>query len=129
MPDNQETPSKELGQKGGDLSDKVQWSVGDYALYDGIRFIPCAIYNQEQVIALVKQLTTTQQALDSAVAALEWQPIETAPKDGTPILVAVKGYIRAQIDYYHMEARKFFNWGDLIIAWMPLPNPALASKE
>jgi hypothetical protein len=66
---------------------------------------------------------------------MEWQSIDTAPKDGTPILVYEGGAI------YTAKFDKFFSWSDetgwrlpdmLDITgdvsaepthWMPLPEP------
>lgn len=55
---------------------------------------------------------------------MEWQPIETAPKDGTPVLVATAFWVR---DAYWSHA--FEGWYSNHSAvpppthWMPLPPP------
>lgn len=69
---------------------------------------------------------------------MEWQPIETAPKDGIEILVYVppsayrNGYVRSvqwrerDIDYWHVEDNKngpFPLRGGIPTHWMPLPEP------
>jgi hypothetical protein len=62
----------------------------------------------------------------------EWQPIETAPKDGTLILVIRKGYNPATAwfeertqRFEHCEECSFSNpsheWK--LTHWMPLPEP------
>lgn len=95
MPDNQESPSKELEQKGGDLSDKLLpcpfCNPGSVKLSNATPYAyppfsvacrRCGIkiggYTaKEEAIkawntrAPSEQLTTTQQALDSAVEALK----------------------------------------------------------
>lgn len=57
---------------------------------------------------------------------MEWQPIETAPKDGACVLITGEGLVR--------ECRSFRDdWGDPVYSewffeatpthWMPLPEP------
>jgi len=68
----------------------------------------------------------------------DWQPIETAPKDGTEILVFVppstytRGYVRSvqwrdhDIDFWHVEDNKhgpFPLRGGSPTHWIPLPEP------
>ena len=67
----------------------------------------------------------------------EWQPIETAPKDGTKVLAAHFGdkssnwYGRMAVDFYHDAAAgdAFTGWGAFnsrhwpATHWMPLPEP------
>jgi len=66
-----------------------------------------------------------------------WQPIETAPKDGTPILIACSYGLGVRIGQWHdyhdnANTRQLGpRWGFLFIAgrdvdpthWMPLPAP------
>lgn len=68
-----------------------------------------------------------------------WQPIETAPKDGTWLLLAgPSGYIstplRVEVCHYDAEFRPLQPWvnhagdsfldgGNAPTAWMPLPPP------
>ena len=62
---------------------------------------------------------------------MNWRPIETAPKDGTPILVWVRKHQEVLIVFY--EERGKFCWreypeGDrwnknLVTHWQPLPEP------
>jgi hypothetical protein len=62
---------------------------------------------------------------------MKWQPIETAPKDGTRvILCAVDGnYPRVAEGYYQRDGWHWStdeNWRDSEMApthWMPLPVP------
>jgi len=71
----------------------------------------------------------------------QWEPIETAPKDGTAILVLVYGSKNAVVRFidgywsvYHLETEsRFMNWlrgpKDWLVLskepthWMPLPEP------
>ena len=63
---------------------------------------------------------------------MEWQPIETAPKDGTTvdIFVVLEGGYRGRFtDYYWQSKRKIWRYthgGDIhpdqVTHWMPLPD-------
>lgn len=73
----------------------------------------------------------------------EWKPIDTAPKDGTPVLVVLPAY-RPEIDDRMMLTAVYFGqkWGwettvkndngdpipveDKPTHWMPLPEPPAA---
>lgn len=61
----------------------------------------------------------------------EWQPIETAPKDGRQVLIACPEYI-------HIAFWNGASWDDgdfqdnlgtFWTHWMPLPNPPATEKE
>lgn len=63
----------------------------------------------------------------------EWRPIETAPKDGTDILVCVRDTdICLVVDWDDEASRPGWNWAtldgphyheNLFSHWMPLPAP------
>lgn len=66
--------------------------------------------------------------------AMEWQPIETAPKDGTPILIyAPRDELRPVREARWFTASAWRGWwaydGDRIVRevsvthWMPMPEP------
>lgn len=80
------------------------------------------LHNQMQAVA--------REALSRARAAQseEWQPIETAPKDGTPILGTDEDGEQYVIEWWPKGARQdgFYECGDLLRApthWRPLPSP------
>lgn len=63
---------------------------------------------------------------------MSWQPIETAPKDGTRIAIKfLSGYEQEanwQTTYggeWHVKSFKHLPWADQheITHWMPLPEP------
>jgi hypothetical protein len=60
---------------------------------------------------------------------MNWQPIETAPKDGTRVLLCVVGPWTADArEYYHLASWCVDYWQPFIpnnwTHWMPLPEPA-----
>ena len=73
---------------------------------------------------------------------MKWQPIETAPKDGSMILVCLPRImnliVRASYSTVHgywktdhktdggIASPTFFHAGDF---WMPLPDPPTSTKE
>ena len=89
-------------------------------------------------------MTDTDQAY--RVTAGEWHPIETAPRDGTPIDLWVQPYngrCHRRVDMWWLKSQKWHGWrggachiglnglpvGDYIPSnhkvthWMPLPAP------
>ena len=59
-----------------------------------------------------------------------WQPIATAPKDGTRVLIAVTGHFRAELAEYNQELNAWETIGAVVnltggrtLAWHPLPAP------
>ena len=54
----------------------------------------------------------------------EWQPIETAPKDGTIVLVWSENSGRV-IDHYAEDYRSWYRFTKYLqpTHWMPLPKP------
>lgn len=70
-------------------------------------------------------------------AAPEWQPIETAPRDGAPVW-AFNGE-QAPMLYIAGEGHALWIWADQVLAdvdpspeqpkyWKPLPSPPLAAR-
>jgi len=63
----------------------------------------------------------------------EWQPIETAPKDGTPILLGIAGphywprsawWCLDEERWVVHKGGRFSAWFDIPPThWMPLPSP------
>lgn len=59
---------------------------------------------------------------------MEWQPIKTAPKDGTKILIGCppsEGYPAITIvSFWWKPGRKWWDWvcSDKPTNWMPLPT-------
>lgn len=66
----------------------------------------------KKVRELERQLTATQQALDKTVEALKWQPIKTAPKNGTSILI----YDYDTTNWEELNDRRFSHGHDIMIA-------------
>lgn len=80
----------------------------------------------------------------AGLVVVEWQPIETAPRDGRPILIARHmgefGWVRGWAHWEDVRgisgwiARGFFEHPGVLgltapTHWMPLPAPPAASKE
>lgn len=64
----------------------------------------------------------------------EWQPIETAPKDGTPLLLGFPNNCHALVGHCEDdlwgqldEDFGFEPWPMAPTHWMPLPNPPVKS--
>ena len=58
---------------------------------------------------------------------MTWQPIETAPKDGTETLLWEKGFEVYAVGYFCELAEKWVvfgtHWNWQPTHWMPLPEP------
>lgn len=97
--------------------------------------------SEDGVNGLVRGLLPEIESLRSEVARLRaqvgWRPIETAPKDGTDILLWEKWGDVPFVGFWHAEGRWSYrsdhlyvngdasldpNWNDLT-HWMPLPAP------
>lgn len=55
----------------------------------------------------------------------DWQPIQTAPKDGTPIIGHWEGYKRPCVMWWNFADKAFESWADRNEEpshWMPLPK-------
>ena len=67
--------------------------------------------------------------------AMAWQPIETAPKDGTPILAWSRMSERAEVVQWEDPGDGQFGWryiGEYSFGaelWMPLPAPPAETKD
>jgi hypothetical protein len=64
--------------------------------------------------------------------AMQWQPIQTAPKDGTDILVCGHGVIRtaqwsAKDQTFRVNAYAFIRIDPT--HWMPLPDPPATGES
>ena len=68
---------------------------------------------------------------------MEWQPIETAPKDGTVVLLAgcrkpvAAAWLEDEIDWWHVDDNKrgpFALRGPGPTHWMPMPPPPQAKS-
>jgi hypothetical protein len=76
-----------------------------------------------------------------------WQPIETAPKDGTPVIIAERTdlsngstnwYIDTAVNYYETDIRSKDVWfereGSEVVCdepthWQPLPTPPVSRPQ
>lgn len=88
--------------------------------------VPCVLWAEDQINAL-------RARAEAAEAAAKWQPIETAPKDGTDVQVFIPGAVvnsRVQTAYYFGGMWRV--WADIHAVvpthWRPLPAPPKESK-
>ena len=79
----------------------------------------------------VGHLRTVLAEVERLRAALEWRPIETAPKDGTRIRIRFASGNEYEASWrttyggeWHVDDFHFLKWADqhLITNWAPLPN-------
>lgn len=112
-------------------------------LVDALEMVDSALYVDDSG-AFCLRSSFDDKKLQEALAAASnggWMPIESAPKDGTPILAISKnapypspdiahwsdedrcfrgGY---QDDWASLAARGFKTWFDAATHWQPLPTP------
>lgn len=96
----------------------------------------CYNWNDATRVDLIKALTQTIEAHEAfaqrvSEAVVKWQPIETAPKDGTKILGFCDGDVLEIISYGNDWIWDNFmssqtNWAPIPTHWMPLPTPPSA---
>lgn len=103
----------------------------------------CCIYGAKQTLAA--EVLRLRTALTASQERVRWSPIETAPMDGTAVLVCVGGYgdrgdigahpMTARYESFHVNAPGKSSWRGLHghkvfpTHWMPMPEqPALAPK-
>ena len=91
-------------------------------------------YDRHQVVMALEYLRQENERLKADAERIEWQPIETAPKDGTDILVMTGETmhvvrwinIHGDFDYWAVDDNKhgpFTLRGKAPTNWMPLPEP------
>ena len=90
-----------------------EWAKREYGLLPVPKYVIAARYAVQ---------------LEAALKAREgtWQPIETAPKDGIPVLVGYSGvvWIDCWNDGYWEEGHPYAP-----THWMPLPSPPAAAQQ
>ncbi len=67
--------------------------------------------------------------LRARLALPAWQPIETAPTDGTPVLTFQRGYAIVVQWYERGEWTDGDKWSTTYTHWMPLPAPPSVDQE
>lgn len=63
-----------------------------------------------------------------------WQTIETAPKDGTEVLMhipseAMRAFWCSDLKRWVLSHPRHREYGDDALAWMPLPAPTISHGE
>jgi hypothetical protein len=90
-----------------------------------------SVFGLENIIrtheATIDQLRATNTELLEALHAAEWQPISTAPKDGTRIMLWLDGPIRApKAVFGRLDKGGWVTEGSGLAKpthWMPVPEP------
>ena len=80
----------------------------------------------EKLFEAGTKIAELEAEIESLRAQLEWQPIETAPKDGAPLLIAFRNKEVAIAPWSKsgpMEVTPQFDLGWTATHWMPLPAP------
>lgn len=80
-----------------------------------------------------ERLEKIQKYLEAQASPSEWKGIESAPKDGTSILAAIRGYKTITLVYWNVHYKKWCTisenetpdfYDDVFFTlWMPLPTP------
>jgi hypothetical protein len=87
---------------------------------------------EDRVTSALDSLATWRERAERAEAALQWRPIETAPRDGTHVLTFWNGNTHL-VDWLDDKSPYFLDrqWNGYPTHWMPLPLPptADAAKE
>lgn len=85
---------------------------------------------------MVEQAARIQQ-LEAEIAAMQWRPIETAPKDGTPLLLLWPDAAeKMAVMWWDEYVENWLGYYDGInpgyqppTHWMPLPPPPAGEQE
>lgn len=136
---NRRTLSAPVGKAGGGVEegDEAQdiYSEALRAMWDlpEIGDKPNIVYRNEAIGVLANFFARLRALLplppsDTPAAGDGWQPIETAPKDGTPVLIADdSGVFRARWwggEKWAVDGYSQGLWHDETLLWQPLPaNP------
>ena len=100
-------------------------------IYDLLRpgaIIPVDVQTTGDLVCAVRELKAELQALRDKHA---WRPIETAPRDGTQYLAALREYV----DICHWDEMEGTDQSPQIVPmpdateWMPLPIPSRKEKD
>ena len=99
----------------------------------GVDEMSDSVFGLENIIreheATIDQLRATNTELLEALHASEWQPIETAPKDGTRIMLWLSGPIRRPKAIFGRWCPRYSGFwmtdvgGAKPTHWMPSPDP------
>lgn len=99
----------------------AQWCV------DHSEAIKADVERLQQVSDIITRLQSENDRLSRALAARQWQPISSAPQDGTRILIFRPGHgWRVAVAWWHESVALY---GDSIgffkdaTHWQPLPEP------
>jgi hypothetical protein len=107
-------------------SEQIKLHMGEMSAQD-VRNVRAAIrWANEKAAARICELEATMS---------KWQPIETAPKDGTTILLAHRFWRQCGIGMYqkglgwlHIASMSKVPHPHLLTHWMPLPEPPTKEK-